>query len=152
MPPMPDADVLLLLLHAAATLFLTGLIWFVQVVHYPLFARVGEEGYAGYQAAQVRRTGWVVAPAMVAELGSGVALLWLRPGSVPPAWVWLGLGLLAIVWCSTALVQVPRHNALAAGWDERAGRELVRTNWLRTMAWSIRALLVLAMLSAAMAG
>ena len=44
MPPMPDADVLLLLLHAAATLFMTGLIWFVQVVHYPLFARVGEDG------------------------------------------------------------------------------------------------------------
>ena len=149
---MPDAAVLLLLLHAAATLFMTGLIWFVQVVHYPLFARVGDDGYAGYQAAHVRRTGWVVAPAMLAELVSGVALLWLRPGGVPAAWIWLGLGLLAVVWFSTALVQVPRHDALAAGWDERAGRELVGTNWLRTIAWSVRALLVLAMLSTAMVG
>ena len=149
---MPDADVLLLLLHAAATLFMTGLIWFVQVVHYPLFARVGDDGYAGYQAAHVRRTGWVVAPAMLAELVSGVALLWLRPGGVPAAWIWLGLGPLAVVWFSTALVQVPRHDALAAGWNERAGRELVGTNWLRTIAWSVRALLVLAMLSTAMVG
>jgi hypothetical protein len=28
----------LLLAHAAATLFMVGVIWFVQLVHYPLFA------------------------------------------------------------------------------------------------------------------
>ena len=27
----------LLLLHAASTLAMTGVIWFVQMVHYPLF-------------------------------------------------------------------------------------------------------------------
>ena len=32
---------LLLLLHAGATFFMCGLIWFVQIVHYPLFAQVG---------------------------------------------------------------------------------------------------------------
>lgn len=35
----------LLYLHAGATLFMTGLIWFVQVVHYPLFLRVGEGNF-----------------------------------------------------------------------------------------------------------
>ena len=147
---MPDAAALVLLAHAAATLFMTGLVWFVQVVHYPLFARVGAAGYGRYQTEHMRRTGWVVAPAMLAELGSGIALLWLRPAEVAAAWVWLGLALLAVVWASTALVQVPRHGRLVAGWDERAGRELVATNWVRTAAWSVRALLVLGMLAAVM--
>jgi len=151
MPAMPGAAVVLLLLHAAATFFMTGLVWFVQVVHYPLFARVGAEEYARYQAEHVRRTGRVVAPAMLAELGSGVALLWFRPAAVSVAWVWFGLALLAVVWLSTALVQVPRHDRLAAGWDDRAGRELVATNWIRTVAWSARSLLVLGMLTAALA-
>lgn len=31
----------LLLVHAAVTLYMTGVIWFVQVVHYPLFSCVG---------------------------------------------------------------------------------------------------------------
>ncbi len=35
-----------LLAHVAATLFMTGLIRFVQVVHYPLLARVGRGGFA----------------------------------------------------------------------------------------------------------
>ena len=152
MPAMPGAAVLVLLIHAAATLFMTGLIWFVQVVHYPLFARVGGGGYRGYQIEHMRRTGWVVGPAMLAELGSGVALVWLRPAAVVDALVWLGLGLLAVIWLSTALVQVPRHDALASGWDERAGRDLVATNWLRTAAWSARGLLVLAMLATVMGG
>jgi uncharacterized membrane protein len=151
MAAMPDAADLVLLVHAAATLFMTGLVWFVQVVHYPLFARVGEAGYARYQAEHMRRTGWVVAPAMLTELGSGIALLWLRPAAVGAVWVWFGLALLAVVWASTALVQVPRHDRLVAGWDERAGRELVATNWLRTAAWSARALLALAMVAGVMA-
>jgi hypothetical protein len=37
---------LLLLANAAATLFMVGVIRFVQVVHYPLFARVGRPGFA----------------------------------------------------------------------------------------------------------
>ena len=39
-----------LLANAAATLFMTGLIWFVQVVHYPLFAFVSGPGAAAYAA------------------------------------------------------------------------------------------------------
>jgi hypothetical protein len=30
-----------MLLHLAATLYMVGVIWFVQVVHYPLFSKVG---------------------------------------------------------------------------------------------------------------
>lgn len=94
------------------------------------------------------RTGWIVAPAMLAELGTGITLLWMRPPMVAGTLVWLGLVALGIVWLSTALLQVPRHNTLARGWEERAGRQLVATNWVRTIAWSCRALLVLAMLTA----
>jgi hypothetical protein len=49
-----------LLLQAAATLFMTGVIWFVQVVHYPLMARVGAAGFPDYEAAHARLTGYVV--------------------------------------------------------------------------------------------
>ena len=67
-------------IHAAATLYMTGLIWFVQVVHYPLMARVGGGGFAAYEAAHTNRTAWVVGPAMLAEAGTAVALV------VDPAW------------------------------------------------------------------
>jgi len=141
-----DLPRILLLANAAATLYMAGVIWFVQVVHYPLFARVSVEGYAAYQSDHMRLTTWVVAPPMLVELATAVALLWLRPASVSLAALFAGVGLLAVVWASTFVLQVPCHEALGRGFDAATHRRLVATNALRTAAWSGRAALVLAML------
>jgi uncharacterized membrane protein len=132
----------ILILHAAATWFMTGLIWFVQIVHYPLFATVGRDSFASYEIAHSRLTTYVVAPVMLVELLSGAALLFA--GSRVPQWAALtGLVLLGVIWLSTAFVQVPVHSVLANGFQEEAHRRLVTTNWLRTAAWSLRAALML---------
>ena len=133
-----DSASLLPAAHAGATLFMTGVIWFVQVVHYPLFARTGAAGFADYERDHARRTGWVVGPAMMLELLLALALA-ARGGMA----AWAGLALLAVIWLSTALVQVPLHRRLQGGFDAAAHRRLVRTNWLRTAAWTLRAALAL---------
>lgn len=136
---------LLVLTQLFSTLSLFGLIWFVQVVHYPLFAAIGEPQFRAYTAAHATRTTWVVAPLMLLELGSAGLLLLpaLRPAVVQLSEAWLGLMLLAAIWLSTALVQVPLHNRLQAGYSLAHAGHLVRTNWLRTVAWTLRAVLVL---------
>ncbi len=48
---MTTGLVILLAVHLAATAAMTGLIWFVQVVHYPLFDLVGRAQFVGYEAA-----------------------------------------------------------------------------------------------------
>lgn len=128
-----------LILHAAATWAMTGLIWFVQVVHYPLFARVGADGFADYETAHAARTTWVVAPLMIAEAATALWLALARPPGVRAEAAWLGLGLVVVIWGSTAFLQVPRHSELAAGFSVEAHRALVATNWARTVAWSVRA-------------
>jgi uncharacterized membrane protein len=133
---------LTLIVHAVATWFMTGLIWFVQVVHYPLFAAVGKEGFQAYEIAHSRLTTFVVAPVMLVELLSGIALLF-DTGNAPRWAALVGLALLGAIWVSTALVQVPAHTALAAGFDGEVQRRLVATNWLRTAAWSLRAALLM---------
>jgi uncharacterized membrane protein len=129
-----------LLIHAAATLYMTGLIWFVQVVHYPLFSRVGEAGYRQYQVAHQNLTSLVVGPAMLAELLTAVWLVWADGRD---AWRWVGLAAVAALWASTALVQMPLHASLAAGFDAEAHGRLVASNWVRTVLWTGRSGLVL---------
>ena len=132
----------LLLAHTAATLYMTGVIWMVQLVHYPLFAEVGPERFADYERLHQLRISAVVMPPMLIELVTAYLLATAWPG--PGRWAaWTGLGLLAVIWLSTFLLQVPRHEALAAGFDEATIRSLVLTNWLRTLAWTARAGLVL---------
>jgi len=136
---------LLLLIHAAATFAMVGLIWFVQVVHYPLFDRVGPELFPEYAQLHQRRTTLVVAPIMLAELATGLWLV-IGPPSFLPGWYpWAGLTLLALIWISTACIQVPLHGRLTADYDAQAHRSLVLTNWLRTLAWTARGVLVCGM-------
>ena len=133
----------LFLVHAAATWYMVGLIWMVQLVHYPLFGAVGERGFAAYAAAHQRRITWVVAPPMLAELASGAWLALRPPAGAGRAPLLAGLALLGVIWLSTAVLQVPRHAVLGRGYDPRAHRALVRSNWVRTAAWTARGALVL---------
>src|SRR5918994_940869 len=126
--------VLLLLAHAAATLFMVGVIWFVQVVHYPLFARVGTPDFSAYSLRHTRLTGLVVGP----PIESSVAL------------VWMGLPLVAGSCLSTPPPQPPRHTTLGRGFDPAAHQFLVTSNWMRTVLWSLRGLVVLCILYQAM--
>jgi uncharacterized membrane protein len=139
-----------LLAHTAATLVMVGIIWFVQVVHYPLFEQVGKEAFAAYEMAHARLTTWVVAPPMLVEGLTGVLLLWYRPADILALQTWLGIGLIALIWLSTALIQVPQHDALSFGFDAAAHQTLVTSNWLRTIVWSARGLLVFWMLARVM--
>ena len=127
------------LLHAAATWALVGLIWVVQVVIYPQFGAVGRAEFAAYHADYTRRISWVVGPLMLAELGSAA---WLLARGERCGWFLISLGLLAVNWLSTAAVQVPLHGRLERGFEEKAHRALVRTNWVRTSAWTARGALV----------
>ncbi|MEM7136280.1 MAG: hypothetical protein AAF500_06875 [Myxococcota bacterium] len=131
-----------LLVQVATTWAMTGVIWFVQLVQYPSFARVDPASFRDFHAHHSMAISVIVAPLMVAEAVSALAFLW-RPLRVQTPWqVWVGLALVAVIWGSTFFIQVPAHQRLEAGFDENAWRILVHSNWIRTIAWSARAALV----------
>jgi hypothetical protein len=131
-----------LLLHVAVTLAMVGLIWFVQVVHYPLMARVGRDEFAQYESDHQRLTTRVVAPLMLTEMATAVLLVLRRPVGIGVAVPALGFALLGFIWLLTFAVQVPQHARLASGFDARVQQRLVHGNWYRTTAWTARGLLV----------
>lgn len=132
----------LLLVNAATTLFMVGVIWFVQIVHYPLFSRVGQSVFSEYERHHARRTGWVVVLPMLLELVTAIAIVLVRGGAL----AWCGLAMLAVIWGSTGLLQVPAHRRLGGGFEANTHRRLVKTNWVRTVAWSGRGLIACALL------
>lgn len=138
---------LVLLAHAFATVFMTGLIWFVQIVHYPMFQDVGSAGFAAYEKKHSQMTTFVVGPAMLLELLTVVLLVKLSPSDSMTQLAWIGGVLLAAIWLSTAFLQVPMHSRLEAGFAPDAHRFLVHSNWIRTTLWTVRAVLALMMIS-----
>lgn len=139
---------LILLLQLASTLFMTGLIWFVQLVHYPLMKLAGAEQFSTFSAAHQNRTTWVVAGPMMLELATSLGLVvsstMLRQSLVYQASVIL----LIAIWISTALRQMPLHRQLLLGHNAQCIERLVRSNWIRTFAWTLRSVILCCLFSA----
>jgi hypothetical protein len=136
----------LFIANFAATFFLVGLIWMVQIVHYPLFDDVSDTNYTRYQERHQNNITLIVAPVMLIELATAVLMIWIVDERIDKTLVYLGLGLVVLVWLSTALIQVPCHEKLVRGFDPVAYRWLVNSNWIRTIAWTARGGIVVAML------
>jgi len=122
--------------QAAATFGMTGIIWLVQLVQYPGFRHVGATEFEAFHRHHCRSIGLIVGPLMVLELLT--ALLLAVAGE--PVWFWRAmLGLLLVIWISTALWQGPLHGRLSReGPRPDLVRALVRGNWLRTVLWTAR--------------
>jgi hypothetical protein len=133
-------------IHAAVTWFMVGLIWMVQTVHYPLLHRVPAAGFVAYERGHTGRMGGLLAIPAGAEVATAAALVWARPDGVGLGLVLVAGALLAVVWTMTALVQAPLHGRLTWGFDPDLIRRLVTSNWWRTGAWTLRGILVAAML------
>jgi hypothetical protein len=137
----------LVLAHVAATITMFGVVLVVQIVHYPLFGYVGAASYTAYQAEHMARITWVVLPVMTIELGTAALLVWWQPLGIPQWQAAAGLALVILIWAATGVIQVPLHDTLSKGFDARAHRRLVATNWIRTVAWALRTALVLWMIA-----
>jgi hypothetical protein len=137
---MPAIHAVLLLASLGTTWFLTGLIWTIQVDGYPLFASVGREAFAAFEADHRRRITPLVGPVMGAELLLATALIFDRPSTMPTWLAWVGTAIVGVIWLSTAFVQVPLHDRLGRGFDTEAHHLLVATNWIRTIGWTLRAI------------
>jgi hypothetical protein len=134
---------LMLLANFIVALFMTGVIWYVQVAHYPLFANVGQAAFPSYHVAHNNATTLVVALPMLIELGLSFGLLVVRPDSFSVVLAGVALAPTLVVWACTFFVSVPLHGQLGAGGlDVNVIAQLVNTNWVRTLAWTGRAIIL----------
>lgn len=135
---MAYLDSLALPLQIFSCLFLTGLIWTVQLVHYPSFNYIDRNQFLDFHEQHTSKITYVVAPIMGLELLTGIVLF------ASGEWIWLwNLILILLTWITTGLISVPIHQRLSKIFNEKDIRKLVCTNWIRTALWSIRSLGVL---------
>ena len=141
-----ELPTLLVIVNCVASLFMVGLIWMVQIAHYPLFSEVGEENFVAFHKRHQTLTTLVVGPPMLIEALSSGLLFWYPPAGVNHWLISVGIGLVFLIWFSTAAIQLPCHGKLVDGFDQATHRRLVRSNWIRTVAWTARGILTIWML------
>ena len=128
--------------HLLTCLLLTGLIWTVQLVHYPAFRFIDKERFTEYAKFHQFRISLFVVPLMLIELTSGALLAFsnftLENG--------INITILAVIWAVTVFISMPCHKKLQEGHNEWVIDRLVLTNWIRTVGWTLRSAALIAVI------
>lgn len=135
----------LLLAEIIVNAVLVGLIWLVQVLVYPSFKYIDEKNYSFFHRFHMKAITPLVGPLMILEAGLSLANLAYQ--NYPTAINLVGLGLIIIIWLSSFFLSVPTHELLLLKKDDALINKLVRTNWIRTIGWSVKLILLLSLLS-----
>ncbi|MBN2858137.1 MAG: hypothetical protein JXN63_07025 [Candidatus Delongbacteria bacterium] len=116
-----------------------GLIWTIQLAHYPSFHYVRKERFIEFEKFHTFRILLLVAPLMFLELVSSLALLYLNSFRLHEIIV---LIIVALLWFVTFYWSVPCHKKLLKGKDKAVIDTLINTNWIRTFLWTLKVFIV----------
>ncbi|MGY8809062.1 MAG: hypothetical protein ACKVLG_03845 [Fidelibacterota bacterium] len=130
----------LFFLNTISAFLLTGVIWTIQLIHYPSFHYIDKLSFVNFHKFHEWRISIIVMPLMIVELITSIVLYMNDTSSLIFA---LNLAIIVLIWCSTFFIQVPIHAILSSGKDKKMIEKLVKTNWIRTFLWTIRMLLII---------
>lgn len=97
------------------------------------------ENFSDYEREHIRRTMPITFFPMLAELATGLWLLYEQPSG----WVWVNLAGLALIWLSTFAWQVPLHFRMVKEPTLENRRRMIFSHWPRTLIWTVRLVLLL---------
>ena len=130
----------MLIIHLTATSVMVGVIWVIQLVHYPSFHFVELKQYNTFQRFHMSRISYVVIPAMLTELFT-LILIVISMDQIDTL-VAASAILLTFIWLMTAVFFSGVHQKLTLGYDQTVVDKLIKLNWGRTLLWTLRLLLI----------
>jgi len=101
--------------------------------------------FQDFEKLHCKRIGQIVGPVMLAEGVAALAIWWFSRTFFESTLSSMGVLLIAAIWLCTFTVQMPIHRRLEDGRDEALIAKLVQTNWFRTVAWTLRAIVAFAL-------
>ena len=118
---------------------MVGIIWVIQLLHYPAFHFIKESDYVEFQHFHMQRISFIVVPVMILELFSAFMLVYyLRYNPLI-----LCLIILLVIWLITFVFFTKLHQSLLDGYDKKIVDKLVKINWSRTILWSLRLIILI---------
>ena len=130
---------LLLKVNFISTSVMVGVIWVIQLLHYPSFHFINDQNYIEFQHFHMQRISFIVVPVMLIELASALLLAYFFESSLTIILLALVLG----IWAITFIFFTNMHQKLTDGYDHSIVDRLVQINWARTALWSLRLIILL---------
>ena len=125
--------------HLICSAIMVGVIWVIQLLHYPSFHFINDKKYIEFQHFHMQRISFIVIPAMLIELASALLLAYFFRSSLTIILLALLLG----VWAVTFIFFTNMHQKLTNGYNQSIVDRLIQINWSRTILWSLRLIILL---------
>ncbi len=122
----------MMILEVLVSVSLFILIWIIQILHYPSFLYVDKGQFHSFELFHTKRITIIVAPLMILELILGILNFHI-----------ISSGIIVLIWLSTFFIQVPCHDKLKLGYDKQIIEKLIRSNWIRTILWTVKLIFIL---------
>ena len=125
--------------HFLSTSLMVGIIWVIQLLHYPAFNFIKESDYVEFQHFHMQRISFIVVPVMILELFSAFMLVYYLRSNL----LTICLIILLFIWLITFVFFTKLHQSLLDGYDKKIVDKLVKINWSRTVLWSLRLIILI---------
>ena len=129
-------DNIVINIHFASTAVMVGVIWVIQLLHYPTFHYIEKNNYSQFQKFHMNRISYIVIPAMVIEMLSGIMLVIINDDFI------ISFSLLVCIWIITFVFFTNIHQRLLSKYENTAVEKLVNLNWIRTTFWTVRLIIL----------
>lgn len=139
---------MILIINLVAAVFLAGLSWYLQIVHYPLFAYIDKRSFLEYHIYHLKKNMFLIFIPMLVEGAFTILFAFDYSYLIPPMIPFLCLCLSTSMWLITFSHIAPLQDKLTTeGLDKDVVKKLLEINWIRTIGWTVKMLLLLYCLS-----
>lgn len=122
---------------------LLGILWFVQLIHYPLYGKIKED-FVKYEKEHIKRTTLFLTPLIILDLLLNTFLVIKLSSQNCGLMLGFSLAFNVMTWLSTFSFQVEQHKKLSVKFSRKVVSDLIKTCWIRTSFWTIKVLFLLA--------
>lgn len=129
------------LLQLLVTWIMAGMMWYAQVVHYPLYNKI-KEGFVDYERSHIRRAAYLLGPLMLIEAITAIILIRIVPHGTEQVLAWVNLILLISIWIITFLFQLTYHQKLRVQFSKKWIKGLITSNRIRCLLWTIKGVVI----------
>lgn len=126
-------------IHLSLCFVMIGVIWVIQLVHYPSFKYIDQNEFIKFERFHMNRISFIVVPIMTLELLTAIILTVFL--SKTNSWHFFNTIFLVFTWFFTFFVSARLHKRLLQRYSLDLIQKLTSSNWARTTIWSIRGLL-----------
>ena len=130
----------LIIAHFTSTSIMVGVIWVIQLVHYPSFKYVKDSDYIIFQKKHMSNISYIVFPVMITELITSLLIFFSGEKSF---FFMLSLICLSMIWVITGVLFTKFHSILQTGKDLKMIEKMIKANWIRTLLWTLRIIMIL---------